>query len=399
MIDISYDKLFSVELLHKYSADDVCNDFTIIPSTATKQLLSNYRIKVRQNGNILNAWINLDPTALRSTPFVKKPFIIPQEGLRLTFFMVLNNPLFFNYTNLPAANNNGNMYYFTNRNINNSNSKNFLTNNLKGFATGTYSFEDLIVNGGSVYQSLKNNNITTLPADLSDISSWRQVLYPDPNHPDSNIPDPNFFMSSEDLLRWMPSVSQLVSATPTTILVEDDNSNLVLTKTINPSFPLDISGLIPGKYFLTIGANPQISIYLNDELSNTQVFGVIDILVESTLTTGYKILNSADSSLLSPAYSIYFLNRATIWKYKFISTNNSVTITDSTDFYQFAQPSTPTSPTTILSQFAIPLSETPLTTLTLNGKSPPSPTADRFSKDPDDTNTKPVLFSEIFLNY
>src|SRR6185437_6924669 len=121
------------------------------------------------------------------------------------------------------------------------------------------------------------------------------------------------FMSAADQLRWIPSISSLALATPTNIEVKDDKGNVALSKIIKPSFPLDISGLIPGKYFLTIGANPQPSIYVNDELANAQVFGVIDLFIENTLPTGYEILNAADNSLLSPTYSVYFLNRATVW--------------------------------------------------------------------------------------
>ncbi|MEO7046204.1 MAG: hypothetical protein ABI091_12920, partial [Ferruginibacter sp.] len=328
-------------------------------------------------------------------------------------------PLFFNYTILPASNNNGNIYYFTNRNINNRNSKNFLTGNLKDFAAGTYSFEDLLVNGGSVYQSLKNTNITTSPADLSDINSWRQVSYPDPNHPDANIPDPNLFMSSADLLSWMPSVSQMSFAPgqPITPVVtvnvsgysgSGNYNNSLPAININnsdnhSSFPLDLSGFPQGKYLISVNGFPQKRIYLNDELNSTKVFGVIEIFVESSLAAPYLILKQEPAhknELNFPLYTIYFLNKATIWKY-ILKRQTSATITD-TGIYSFdtTVPILPSSSTTIIqSQFPIPLSEIPLTTLTLDGKSPPSPTADRFSKDSNDTNTKLVLYSEIFLNY
>lgn len=419
MIDISYDKLFSVELLHKYSADNACNDFTVIPSAATKQLLGNYRIQVRQIANILNAWINLDPAALESTPSVRKPFIIPEEGLQLTFFMILNNPLFFNYTNLPTANNNGSIYYFTNRNVNKGNNKNFLTGNLKDFATSSYSFEDILANGGSVYQSLKNNNITSSPADLSNINSWRQVLYPDPNNPTSNIADPNRFMSAADVLSWLPSVSRISFAPgqPITPVVTVNvsgysgsgnyNNNLPAININNSdnhsSFPLDLSGLQQGKYLISVNGFPQKPIYLNDELNRTKVFGVIEIFVESSLAAPYLILNQQvahKNELNFPLYTIYFLNRATIWKY-ILRRQSSATITD-TGINVFTTITPPAVPTTVIqSDFAIPLSENPLTTLKLDTQSigPPSATPQRLSKDPNDTSFKPVLYSEIFLNY
>ena len=44
MIDINFDGLFSIELLHKYFTDQLCPDFSITPSTKTQSLISGYRM-------------------------------------------------------------------------------------------------------------------------------------------------------------------------------------------------------------------------------------------------------------------------------------------------------------------------------------------------------------------
>ena len=118
MVDLKYGQLFSVELLHEYARDNVCKDFSILASDETKRLLADYRIVTKQFGNILYAGIDLEPNELSLSPPKQIPFILPEKGLRLTFFLVLNNPLFYNYTNQCKANNNGAVYYFTNRNNN-----------------------------------------------------------------------------------------------------------------------------------------------------------------------------------------------------------------------------------------------------------------------------------------
>ncbi len=397
MIDISYDILFSVELLHKYSTDGACHDFTVIPSLQTQQMLNNYRMVVKQRDNILYAYTNVDPL---QTAF-KTPFIVPAEGLQLTFFLLLNNPLFLNYTSIPAANNNGNIYYFTNRNRNNSGgSKNFLTSPLPKYITGgTYTYEDLVVgSANAAFQSLSGSNSAGL-----NTASWRKLSL-------------DRFLSVGDLLSWIPTVSLFpfppgMSATPTVdvaVLGYDGTGNYtlpILTATINnpgslPAFPLDLSVLESGKYGLSInGTVLEKPIYLNNELSNKRVFGVIDIFMESTLAPGYILLDQTPATinkLLAPKYSICFLNRATYWKYIFTSTNSSAAIAESTNTYLFAQPSTPTSPTTILSKSPIPLSERPLQ-LSLNGQDKPRPpcaSADRLAIIKPD----PVYYSEIFLN-
>jgi hypothetical protein len=100
MIDIKYAQLFSVELLHKYPVDQACTDFTIVPSLPTKQILDDNRIIMKQYNNKLYAGANLDPDQLKLNLPVQKPFIVPAEGLQLTFFLLLNNPTFYNYTSL-----------------------------------------------------------------------------------------------------------------------------------------------------------------------------------------------------------------------------------------------------------------------------------------------------------
>jgi hypothetical protein len=390
MIDIRYGQLFSVELLHKYAADQACNDFTIVPSQSTKQILDNNGIVAKQYNNKLYAGACLDSDQLKLNPPVQKPFIIPAEGLQLTFFLLLNNPLFYNYSALRSANNNSNIYYFTNRNYNESNNKNFLTNALPSYAAGTYSYEDIVLDAGTVYQSVRANN----SANLSD-NSWRKI-------------DDNRFMSPADLITWLPALATqqlntITSAIDIKVTGYDGSGNYnkpVFSTTINnpgnlPSFSLDLSSLQNGKYFLSINNGDAIPIYLNDELSSNNVLGLIDIFIESTLKNSYKILDT-NNILQSPLYSIYFLNRATIWKY-ILKRTGSATITESNNFYKFSSlPQTmPPTPTTVISDFPIPLSQTPLT-VSLDGQSvhQPCANADRLSRN----GAEPVYYSEIFLN-
>jgi hypothetical protein len=404
MIDLKYGPLFSVELLHKYAGNQSCNDFTVVPSLLTQQILNNYRIVVKQYDNVLYGYMDLDPAALALHTPLQKPLIVPGEGPQLTFFLLLNNPLFFNYTSIRTANNNGNVYYFSNRNNNISSNKKFLTRgDFPGYDLGaTYSYEELVVDGGICYQSVRGNNSGNL---LTDNNSWRKT--------DLDPHQLNRFVSSEDLLSWLPSISQFpYSASAATFDVTitglDVNGNgIAITKTINnpdklPSFPLDLSGIGAGKYLLSINDTtppPPIPIYLNDELSNKGVFGIIDIFFQGT-SDDYRILDT-DNILQSPVYSLYFLNRATIWKYILTSTKNDAVITDSNNNYFFTTiqqplPPPPQTPTTILSQFPIPLTETPLT-LKLDNQitSPPCASPNRLAIGGSDQ----AYYSEIFLNY
>lgn len=388
MINISYDTFFTVELLHKFYASRLCNDFLIVPTASTQKLLNRYNIITKQFSNTLVAYIQIDDTG--------KPFAIPDNGMQLSFLLQLKNSLFYNYTSLPAANNNDAIYYFTNRNNNISATGNFLTAALPAYnAAHSYSYEDLVVDAaGITFQSVNNSNNSALTT-----IDWRQL-------------GTDRFLSLADLITWKPSLSQAVvnsAINPITVQVTGYNgsgnySQNVLTETINnpanlSSFQLDLLSLQNGKYFLSINGASALPVYLNNELNNIQFFGLIDIFVENTLNANYKILAN-DNSLLKPVYSIYFLNRATIWEYILKRTDNTINITDTSGMYQFAQPGIPTSPTTILSQFPIPLNDLPVTTLKLDGQNliPPSADVSRLSKNANDTNVKPVYYSEIFLN-
>ena len=56
-------------------------------------------------------------------------------------------------------------------------------------------------------------------------------------------------------------------------------------------------------------------IYLNDELALKKVFAVLEIFNDSSLPAAYQLFLDGSGNLLSPLYSIYFLNRYSIWKF------------------------------------------------------------------------------------
>ncbi|MDQ2751976.1 MAG: hypothetical protein M3R72_03040, partial [Bacteroidota bacterium] len=101
------------------------------------------------------------------------------------------------------------------------------------------------------------------------------------------------------------------------------------------------------------------------------------------------------TALLSPLYSLLFLNRATIWKYSFKSA--AATVSDNSGVYHFSAPA----PHTVVSLSPIPISEIPLN-LKLNvGALEYTPIAcaspQRLVKIA--SGTEVFNCSEIFINY
>jgi hypothetical protein len=397
MIDIKYNTFFSVRLLHQYFTDLACPDFSIIPSDDTLLTLAGLNMTARQISNLLVAGVKVDSSG--------NPPVIPKEGTNFTWFLRLNNPAFLNYTNLPVAPISGKLLYFSNRN-NNTFGGSDLTENIDLYDGGaSYQPGSMVVSpAGDVYQAWRKNDAGN-PHSFTDPANWINT-------------GKNSYVSGNDVVKWLPSVFQYsfpsVQNSVMILLKGYDAgtrafTNIVLSKTIpfaSPvkSFTLDLSALAPGRYSLQIDGGDVTPVYLNDAIYGQDIFGVIDLYCESTLPSGYRVLDGANH-LLSPAYRILFPSRILLWKYV-LQHNPAGTLTDTAGIYQFAQDPSLT-PTTLVSQTPIPFSEAPIKTfkLTINPNvyTPvPNSTPDRLSSYQFHhglTDEETLTCSEINLNY
>ncbi|WP_183576352.1 hypothetical protein HDF18_21065 [Mucilaginibacter sp. X5P1] len=394
MIDVNFKLLFTLQILHKYYfADQVCNDFSITSSSPTNTVASGHRLVIRQYNNQLyvgTQFINIQPPP---PPNQDAPLVPIEQGMQMTFYMWLNNPLFFNYTNLPSSYDTSKIYYFTNRNNNNIPGMNFLSapkGSLLYNSANTYLPGDIAANSaGMVFSAIAPSDQANQHG-LSDTAFWVQV-------------DNNSYASAADVLQWRFSVStySFQAAQPGAAIAvsgynaaTNDYTLSVLASTItfsSPalSFPLDLTSLKPGKYLLTVNADPPQWIYINDELNTSRPFAVIDIFNEASPAS----CNLVDTNgyILSPAYAIYFMNRATKWKY-IINSGNSYSITDGANVYQFTAAAS-----TVTSLTPIPLSDQPLDMkVNINSHAICVASADpqRLASAGDS-----YLYSEIYLNY
>jgi hypothetical protein len=389
-----YEILFTVELLHKFFADQLCPDLSIAPSQLTTQVMNGHRVLTKSCNHQLSAAIRTDSPGT--------PFIAPGPGMQMTFFLTLRNPLFFNYTNLPTAYTSGKLYYFTNRNANASSGKNFLSTPTPYDPAKTYAPGDLALNAtGTVFQATRTNTGTAPPADNAASTSWMQI---------DTAAARNRYSSEADALQWLPSRSTYTFPTPQSSSVTQvwaydpvshDYTDSVLSQTIPypkplPSFTLDLTSLSPGKYKLSVNGAVQ-NIYINDELTGTNVLAVIEVFQDSSIVPAYQLLDPG-GKLRSPLYSVFFLNRATIWKYR--SAGGVIaSVTDNTNIYQFAAPDPATN--SVASAAPIPLNETALSLSLKIGSQTYSPiecaSPQRLVSTVQSGDT--YACSEIFLNY
>jgi hypothetical protein len=310
--------------------------------------------------------------------------------------------LFFNYTNLPFTYTAGKIYHFTNRNNNGSNGKNFLSLPTPYNNTATYKPGDLATNvSGTVFEAIRTSTGVPPPADNVLSDSWIQV---DP------ATGRNRYMSEADAVQWLPSRSTYhftADQSSANIqvwgydLVARDYTHSVLTQTISfthptRAFTLDLTGLPPGRYKMNINGQ-EGGIYLNDELIGADAFAVIEIFQESSLPATCQLLDGSNN-LKSPLYSLYFLNRSTIWKYIFAK--GIITgLTDNASVYQFAIGSPPSG--TAVSLKPIPLNEKALSLKLTIGSQNYSPIECASPQRLSSTiqNGDAYCCSEIFLNY
>ncbi len=146
----------------------------------------------KQNGNQLYAGIATDGSGNAS--------IVPAEGVKFTFYLQLNHPLFFNYTNLPSVFPQNSVYYFTNRIDNRSNGKNFLSLPTPYNSATTYAPDDVAVSAaGTAFRALHTlTNITPVAGN-----DWMEI-------------DANRYLSANDLLPILPSISTYTFSSPQT---------------------------------------------------------------------------------------------------------------------------------------------------------------------------------------
>ena len=198
MFNLDFEILFTVEILHRYYQDEVCNDFIITPSQKTQDVLNGYKMIWKQYANRLYVGMQSDPSSASSIPLIEI-----SDDLQLTFFMTCKNPLFYNYTNLPQNAGQSHILYFSNKKDNIGQGKKLLSNAMKVF-NGTISYVpgDIILSGDDVYESISLNPSTSITPsnDIGVPGFWRMI-------------DNNRYATADDMLPPDPSVALEINGT------------------------------------------------------------------------------------------------------------------------------------------------------------------------------------------
>lgn len=457
---LNYTVLFNIELLHEYFFDRKCNVLSIIPSQDCKALATNMRLLFRTINNTFVTFIQQNENG---EPFLdtdkNKMFRSSYANKVLRFYLKVNDPAFFNYTNLPALAATNSKLYFSNLSGNLQNDIRYLSAPVETYdAAKTYMPGDLAMDAatGNVYEAVRKNNpakktkltdnsIWTLKGlstfeSIEDFASGKTYAAGEiVRQPNSD----NIFEAAKrttgkaakdlsDASVWIPrGKGQLQYAAGNDVIScsngayvfqlpaavkKADISILAFNFDIKkPAFDvvinketkkydnavtqvkIDLSALDAGKYVVKVNDETN-TIYYDPTLDGNGVLGIVEIYNHLLPKDEFSLLDDTEK-IKHAKYSIVFPNRRVLWKYV-RKDGRAKSITDTGDTgYSFTLDGEE-----FVSATPIPLSEEALKTLKLEFSSKdfsisplPNPSVQRLSRHTQDDFD--YLCSETYLNY
>lgn len=276
MIQIKYTSLFEIEFLHDYYTDKLCRDISIIPSIECSIMLSKLGLRfiATETGCKVFARTNKNGT----NEILKSPL---PDNTRLVFLLVLKNKLFQSFTQLGVAGNDNSYFYFNN-----------LDENI----------------GADASLNLVKDK-TTRKAGSGDIKKIKLNTY-------------QFNHSSAAASRK----GEIIFTDTGEKLIQVLNNN---AGKFNFSFDLKKASLGRAGFFIEGNNNSVDSFYSANASDRQDIFGIVEIFHQSTLSNAYKFIGN-NRIVSFRKYKIHFANRQAIWRYnvlkKFSTGTTSVEI-------------------------------------------------------------------------
>lgn len=264
MLLFNYQKTIDLHVLCDYYASLKSNDFRFVPEQDSWRLLSRLGLKFQP----VDAGFSLFAEVDNAGKLVNEQAPTP---VKMVFFMVLNNPSFVNFTNLPLTQDPSKIYYFSNRAANKREVFGVGSDSLLLNQNEQTSSSDLIKKIGDTYHFIVDGNDGNKTAELFSLDSNEMVLTKDldPTNGHYNI----FFM---------------------------------------------LSGLRAGRYQLKFDGAEVDRFYYAPQFSGGKYFAVIELF--SSTDTDYAYFDGSNVVTFKD-YGIAFKHRDTLWRYKVMNRN------------------------------------------------------------------------------
>jgi len=355
-MNLSFDILFTVEVLNDYFTNLECAALDFVAADETVNILKGQQMLNKTIGNSFVVITKIDDTG--------KPYIALPAATKLRFYIGINDTDFANYTNINYRPSTAAKYYFSNLSQNktgsvlNINSAVSLYNN-----TQTYNIGNLAAdNTGNVFEAIKKSDKTN-KHPLTDAAYWL------PKNANTQ------YVNSNDALPFTGSSYMAPSAPATDFTVNVFGLNtatnafdqLLRTSTLSfgtaqTSVPVDLYGLPAGRYKISANATDTL-VYYDNAAVNQNILGVLEIFNHLTAANDFSLFDGFGVAKESK-FTLRFANRSAVWRY-LARTTDVKDVTDTTAAYTFAT----VGPATVFaSTVPIPLKEVPISTLSIDTK-------------------------------
>lgn len=401
---ILYKKGITLELWHDFYLGqpsplllDLPGDYTIsacltlVPTQDSARILRNLRWVFRPQAAGANLFVDVAETALddqfQSVVSVDKPY-------RLSFWLIVNDRYFSNYTNLPLANSQHQIYYFSNQWNNQQDSVVFLSQPLPTYTAGErYSLGQLVSHDDRTLEALRP--LASVPA-IPNPDDWE------------TLPASQYVSERDRLSRqgryWTGAIP---SANPGEIVrfrIRDSNGRIALATEIpipdshpdGDSFPvsLDFVSLSSGRYQLLQQEEVIDEFVFADSQKGQTALALVEIFLNADNVNPdlSPIRLQNQQTVLQPqTYVIRFKNRATRWRYLYqrphgcdrTNLPETFTLIDDLSYVTTRPVGLQKQPARIL----VDCQNTPL----------PSPTVTHIKPETDESRSVTQIFSDVFL--
>lgn len=279
LLKVKYSELFKVSVEQPYYSNSICPkytteprpDFEIVPTPECTALMSRLDLLFKKDDHAggFSIWASIEGTSGGNDLLKFKP----RDTHILTFWLLLRNPSFINFNDLPHDTT-SQVYHFTNQLIDPAAARDDLhlsfdaagvkAGDLIKRVTGTYSFTSMVP-------------VAPGTARVKHLATGQEAL-------------------------------------PKSLLTESGKSYLVF----------DLSSFAPGPCQLLISAVVTDNFYYTGITSDIPVFAILSLSLDSALQPNYRIVE-ADGSITPqrPGYRLTFTNRQTLWRYRMILQPNS----------------------------------------------------------------------------
>ncbi len=260
----TYRKMLNLEVMNRYYRNLQSPDLDFSPSADCRRILSRYGMAFRKTGNGFSLYAEVNEDGK-----LKKPV---EDNLRLTFFGILNNNSFENFTDLPLERGQKEKFIFNN----------LAVNSQSLFGSGETS---LLLNQGDHVTSLDLRKIVRYGHRLEKTMSGDELVFSLILEPEGRTMDSQTIKAEDGVFYWQHHMRDLPA----------------------------------GNYRLEADGTSVDEFYFNPEKQISEAYAVLEIFTDVPVGNQFIINHNQISE---KTCRIAFLNRSTIWRYKATNRNN-----------------------------------------------------------------------------